>query len=62
MCIALKYGIWNVSQPAMESVNALVGSGYKPLTSMILAARGIAGEKGAREYLSCDTPQEGKDQ
>ena len=53
MCIALKYGIWNVSQPAMESVNALVGSGYKPLTSMILASRGISGEKAAREYLSC---------
>ena len=55
MCIALKYGIWNVSQPAVESVNALVGCGYKPLTSMILASRGISGEKNAREYLSCDT-------
>jgi len=27
MCIALKYGIWNVSEPAPEAVNALVGCG-----------------------------------
>ena len=54
MCIALKYEIWNVSQPEPESVNSLSGCGYKPLTAMILAARGISGEKAAREYLSCD--------
>ena len=54
MCIALKYEIWNVSQPEPESVNSLSGCGYKPLTAMILAARGINGEKAAREYLSCD--------
>ncbi len=56
MCIALKYGIWNVSQPEAESVNALAGCGYKPLTAMILAARGITGKAAAREYLSCDVP------
>ena len=56
MCIALKYGIWNVSQPAPEAVNALVGSGYKPLTAMILAARGITDGKSANEYLRCDAP------
>ena len=56
MCIALKYEIWNVSQPGAEAVNALSGCGYKPLTAMILASRGITGEKAAREYLSCDAP------
>ncbi len=55
MCIALKYGIWNVSQPGAEAVNALAGCGYKPLTAMVLASRGIADEKAARDYLSCDT-------
>ena len=56
MCIALKYGIWNVSQPGAEAVNALVGCGYKPLTAMVLASRGIQCEKSAHAYLSCDTP------
>ena len=56
MCIALKYGIWNVSQPDANAVNALVSCGYKPLTAMILASRGIADEKSAREYLTCDGP------
>ena len=50
----MKYGIWNISQPGAEAVNALVSCGYKPLTAMILAARGIAGEKEAHAYLSCD--------
>ena len=54
MCIALKYEIWNVSQPEPEAVNSLSGCGYKPLTAMILASRGITGERSAREYLSCD--------
>ena len=56
MCIALKYGIWNVSRPEAEAVNALVGCGYKPLTAMVLASRGIGDGKGAREYLRCDAP------
>ena len=56
MCIALKYGIWNVSQPGAEAVNALAGCGYKPLTAMVLASRGITCEKAASDYLACDAP------
>ena len=40
MCIALKYGVWNITQPTVESVNALVGGGYAPLAAMVLASRG----------------------
>ena len=56
MCIALKYGIWNVADPEPGAVNALVGSGYAPLAAMILASRGknTAGEAG--RYLCCDAP------
>ena len=54
MCIAVKYGIWNVGQPESGAVNALVGCGYAPLTAMILSARGISTPKLAKEYLSCD--------
>ena len=56
MCIALKYGIWNVSLPRADAVNALVGCGYKPLTAMVLASRGIGDGKSAKEYLRCDAP------
>ena len=52
----MKYGIWNVSQPGAEAVNALVGCGYKPLTAMVLASRGIRDGKSAGEYLRCDAP------
>ena len=55
MCIAVKYGIWNVGQPASGAVNALVGCGYAPLTAMVLSARGIHDPRQAREYLSCDS-------
>ena len=54
MCIAVKYGIWNVGQPESGAVNALVGCGYAPLTAMILSARGIETPAQAKEYLSCD--------
>ena len=54
MCYVLKYGIWNVSQPDMGAVNALVGAGYAPLTSMVLAARGMRNQKEANDYLRCD--------
>ena len=54
MCIALKYGVWNVTKPEMGAVNALVGCGYSPLTAMILSARGLTGEKDAKAYLDCD--------
>ena len=49
----LKYGIWNVSQPKMNAVNALVGSGYSPLAAMILACRGLDTPAKASAYLDC---------
>ena len=54
MCIAVKYGIWNVGQPESGAVNALVGCGYAPLTAMVLSARGIHDLRQANAYLSCD--------
>ena len=54
MCIAVKYGIWNVGQPESAAVNALVGCGYAPLSAMVLSARGIGTETQAKDYLSCD--------
>ena len=56
MCIALKYGIWNVSQPEATAVNALVSSGYPPLPAMVLASRGLRTPRAAREYLDCGQP------
>ena len=56
MCIEVKYGIWNVTQPEMGSVNALVSCGYSPLSAMILASRGIHNQAEATNYLSCNTP------
>ncbi len=56
MCSAVKYGIWNVSEPTMDAVNALVSAGYKPLTAMILAARKICDGAAAKSYLSCSEP------
>ena len=52
----MKYGIWNASVPPMEAVNALVGCGYAPLAAMVLASRGITGEKQALQYLDCNAP------
>ena len=49
----LKYGTWNVSQPRMDAVNALVSGGYAPLAAMILAARGLTTPKLADTYLDC---------
>ena len=54
MCIALKYGVWNVSKPEMGAVNALVGGGYSPLSAMILAARGLKTPQEAKNYLGCE--------
>ena len=56
MCVEVKYGIWNVSDPAPTAVNALVCGGYSPLSAMILAARGIQGPEAAHRYLDCATP------
>ena len=52
----MKYGIWNVSQPEVEAVNALVRGGYAPLTAMVLASRGMRDEKQANAYLDCAGP------
>ena len=52
----MKYGIWNVAEPEMGAVNALVSSGYSPLTSMILSSRGIGSQQEAKNYLACDAP------
>ena len=56
MCIALKYGVWNVQPPEMNAVNNLVSGGFAPLTAMILASRGICETKAAHDYLDCDAP------
>ena len=58
MCIAVKYGIWNVAQPDAAAVNALAGCGYAPLTAMVLAARGITDRSSAQRYLDCNCPLE----
>ena len=56
MCIALKYGVWNVSNPEMNAVNALVTGGFSPLAAMILASRGMKGPRDAAAYLDCSAP------
>ena len=53
MCIALKYGIWNVSEPEVNAVNNLAAAGYSPLTAMVLAARGMQTPAQAKGYLDC---------
>ena len=53
MCIEVKYGIWNVTQPNITSVNALVSGGYAPLSAMVLASRGMDGPRAAAAYLDC---------
>ncbi len=40
----------------MGAVNALVQSGYSPMTAMILSARGIQNPRQAHGYLDCDCP------
>ena len=56
MCVDVKYGIWNVTQPEQGAVNALVRSGYSPLTAMVLSARGLPGPREAAAYLDCHAP------
>ena len=56
MCVKLKYGIWNVSEPEAGAVNTLVGAGYAPLAAMVLASRGICDNHQAHKYLDCDAP------
>ena len=55
MCIKVKYGIWNVSEPKIEAVNTLVSAGFAPLTAMVLSARGIENQRDASRYLDCNT-------
>ncbi len=50
----MKYGIWNVAKPPMDAVNALAQNGFSPLSSMILASRGIGDAARARAYLDCN--------
>ena len=50
----MKYGIWNVSKPGMEAVNALAQGGYAPLAAMVLASRGLESKNQADAYLGCD--------
>ena len=52
----MKYGTWNVSNPEMGAVNALVTGGYAPLTAMVLAARGLTSPAQAHRYLACNDP------
>ena len=54
MCIALKYGVWNVGVPEANAVNSLVSKGYSPLSAMILSARGMKSPEDAYAYLDCD--------
>ena len=56
MCVSVKYGIWNVNEPEVNAVNALVGSGYAPLAAMVLASRGIKTGAQAHTYLDCNVP------
>ncbi len=52
----MKYGIWNVADPAPAAVNTLVSHGFSPLTAMVLAARGQDTPAKARNYLNCNAP------
>lgn len=52
----VKYGNWNISEPEMGAVNALVGSGYPPLAAMVLSARGIENPRQAHALLDCNAP------
>ena len=54
MCIALKYGVWNIQKPERLAVNNLVSAGYAPLTAMVLASRDISDFTSAHNYLDCD--------
>ena len=52
----VKYGLWNVEEPEIGAVNALVKAGYAPLTAMILSSRGIKTPRDANLYLDCNAP------
>ena len=52
----MKYGVWNVGNPEMGAVNALVTGGYAPLTAMVLSSRGFQDPAKANAHLRCDCP------
>ena len=52
----VKYGIWNVKEPEIGNVNALVQGGFSPLSAMVLASRGLASADEARRFLDCSCP------
>ena len=54
MCIAVKYGIWNVSKPNPQAVDNLRRGGYPELAARVLAARGITDPQAAHEALDCN--------
>ena len=56
MCVQVKYGIWNVNEPDVSAVNALVNNGYAPLAAMVLASRNIQTPEQAQKYLDCNAP------
>ena len=43
-----------MQSPHPDAVNALVRANFAPLTAMVLASRGISGEKEAHAYLDCN--------
>ena len=57
MWIAVKYGTWNVAQPASGAVHVLLQAGYSPLTAMVLAGRGLDSPEKAKKYLDCGRSQ-----
>ena len=51
MWIAVKYGTWNVAQPASGAVHVLLQAGYSPLTAMVLAGRGLEQPRESKEIF-----------
>ncbi len=56
MCIAVKYGIWNVSEPDEKAVINLKNGGYPELAARILSSRGIGDPQAAHDALDCKCP------
>ena len=45
-----------MQSPHPDAVNALVRANFAPLTAMVLASRGVSGERSANAYLDCNAP------
>ena len=52
----MKYGTWKTAEAAPEAVNRLMDGGFAPLTSLVLASRGIDTPEKAGDYLCTDCP------